>query len=112
MNENINLCQILGGLSMEVRVHHRGGYSYRGLVTKYEYPDYFEYEYFNGKTDFTEKEWEAFNKEWDERLEKTKTAHKQHQQEAKKYEDFLKVYHIILLIGAVILLLVITKNLI
>ena len=41
---------------MEVRVHHRGGYSYRGLVTKYEYPDYFEYEYFNGKTDFTEKE--------------------------------------------------------
>lgn len=97
---------------MEVRVHHSGGYSYRGWVTKYEYPDYFEYEYFNGKTDFTEKEWEAFNKECDERVEKIIAADKQRQQESEKYEDFLNVYYAILLIGAAILLLVITKNLI
>ena len=41
---------------MEVRVHYRGGYSYRGLVIEYDFPDYFIEDYFHGQTDFTEKE--------------------------------------------------------
>lgn len=97
---------------MEVRVHHSGGYSYRGWVSEYDFPDYFIEDYFHGQTDFTEKEWEAVDKEFDERVEKNIAADKQRQQEAEKYEDFLKVYHAILLIVAAILLLVITKNLI
>ena len=97
---------------MEVIVHHSGGYSYRGWVSKYDFPDYFIEDYFHGQTDFTEKEWEAIDKEFDERVEKNAAACKQRQQEAEKYEDVLKHYHAILLIVAAILLLVITKNLI
>lgn len=55
---------------MKVRVHHSGGYSYRGWVSEYDFPDYFIEDYFHGQTDFTEKEWEDIDKEFDERVEK------------------------------------------